>query len=560
MAVNQVSNIVNTTSSVRFNEFKQPKNGYFIQPDTFTTTNNNEDKIDKKKLWIKLGIGALLVGLTSFGMFKAMPKSVIKKFDKFKQYLEKKVENEATNSKTAIFYRTMLQAAQGFGEKCQGINNVISFKDVWFQRQVTNRVPFVKRACNAITRGFDGISKATVKMYYSFSAKNFKNLDDVLSNMERELIVRDKSKLVTINGQTKSVGEWVKILAAKRQAVNGKLDRNFSATSVRERRKAMDGIMTNLEDGVWAASFGDKSNFRKKDTYFTFIADKFLAVDKAKLVQGVHKLRAEISYNLTDRIKACKDMLNLNKRTFNPKDTVSEKIYRDLNKQLSSLAGLDTASPQYAKIQEEIANNISALKANMRLGKDKYKYDDRILGAVDEHSRIMQEILGSSQKGTLDEMLEIYEKILPNSEFRVLQKQVNGAVKSLDTSINNECVEYFDKLRDLKLGSAPTDILTILTGFGTLGIGLASTDDKDTQASVLLKYGIPAIGGMLTSMAVTSMLVSGIKSHVVGFASSLVLNRLGVIADNARKKHNQEKTQNQNTATYDQALKNKPVA
>ena len=142
-------------------------------------------------------------------------------------------------------------------------------------------------------------------------------------------------------------------------------------------------------------------------------------------------------------------------------------------------------------------------------------------------------------------MLDIYKKLLPEKEFQKLQKEVRESVKSLDTSIRIESVEYFDKLRDLTLGSAPTDILTFLVGFGSLGIGLASTDDRDTQASVALKYGIPAIGGMLTSMVVTSMLVSGLKSHFVGLISGLILNKAGTITDKYRKEYNARHQQEQ---------------
>ncbi len=547
MVVNQVSNNFNTTSYAKFSEFKQPANGYYIQPAI-----TEDDKIDKKKLWLKIGIGLGIAGLSSFGLFKAMPKSVIKKFDNFKQFLEKKIEKESTNSKTAVFYRTVLKASQAFGEKCQGINNIISFKDVWFKRKITDKVPILKKACNAITRGFDSISKYTVKVYGNMSSKKFRELDDILSNMERELLIKDKGALVTVNGETKTAAEWIKILGQKRQTVSTKMQENFSTSKVAQRRQQMSEIMTDLEDHVWAASFGDKSNFAKKETYFTFVADKYLAVDKAKLVQNVHNLRAEISYNVSDMVSACKDLLGSSKRVFNPQDTVSEKLYRSLNKQLSELSGYDRKSPQYAKLQEEILENLNALKTNMTLSKDKYKYDDNIIEAVGEHSRIMKEILASKEKGALDEMLEIYEKLLPEAEFRQLKKQVGASVKTLDTSINKECSEYFDKLRDLRLGSAPTDILNILVGFGSLGLGLASTDDKDTQAAIALKYGIPAIGGMLTSMVVTSMLVSGIKSHLVGFASSIILNRVGVMAVNWRKKHNEEQAQ--------ASANNKPVA
>lgn len=538
MVVNQVSNNLNKTSSAKFKEFKQPQYGYFIQPDNFTA--NGDDKIDKKKLWTRIGIGVALVGLTSFGAFKVMPKSFIKKFDKFKQYLEQKIEQESTNSKTAIFYRTVLKASLAAGEKCQGINNIISFKDIWFKRKITDRVPLLDKACRSITRWFTGIGRFRVRSSYKSTGISFKNLNELLTNFEREILVKDKNAFITVNGETKTAGEWVKILTAKRESVNSRFSENFTLSSVRNRYKELDKIMEPLEDKVWAASFGDKSNFAKKDTYFTFVADKFLAVDKAHYGQRIHNLRSAISYNLSDRVKAVRNVLLMNKKVLNPKDTVSEKIFRELNKQLSELYGLDKNSPKCEKLKKEIVANLHAFEESIISGRATYKYDDKILGAVSEHTKIMKEILASEKSGELDEMLEIYRHLLSEKDFNTLQKQVGAAVKSLDSSINIESVEYFDKLRDLKLGSAPTDILTILIGFGSLGLGLANSNDKDTQTSVLLKYGIPAIGGMLTSMVVTSLLVSGLKSHLVGLVSGLILNKAGVITDNYRKKYNEE--------------------
>lgn len=539
MVVNQVSSNLNTASPAKFNEFKQPQYGYFIQPDQFAAE-NGEDKIDKKKLWMKIGLGVLLVGATSFGAFKAMPKSVVKKFDNFKEFLEKKIEKEATNSKTAIFYRTVLKTALKIGEKCQGINNVISFKDIWFKRQITDRVPVLTKACDSITNWFTSIGRFTVNHSYKSTAKKFGHLGETLNNVERELLVREPSKRVTINGETKSVEDWVRILGVKRQTVRSNLDENFSVGKVCERYREIDKIMSTLEEKVWGASFGDKSNFVKKDTYFTFAADKFLAVDKAGFGERIHNMRSSVSYSLEDQIKACRTLLGNNKKMLNPKDVVSEKLYREINKHFTALYSVDKNSPQFLQLQKELISKFEALNASVVKGAETYKYDDKIVSAVGHHTRIMKEIISSQKRGTLDEMLEIYEKLLPEKEFIRLKRHVKETVKALDNSINKESVEYFDKRRDLKLGSAPTDILTILVGFGSLGIGLASTSDRDTQASVALKYGIPAIGGMLTSMVVTSMLVSGLKSHLVGFVSSLILNRAGVVVDDYRKKYNKE--------------------
>ena len=431
MVVNQVSSNFNTTAHKQFSEFKQPTNGYFIQPDLNNTS--DDDKIDKKKLWIKLGIGVALIGLTSFGAIKAMPKSVVQKFDKFKQFLEKKIESEATNSKTAIFYRTLLRGSLKAGEKFQGINNIISFKDILFKRKITDKIPFVDKACRSITGWFDDISRYTVKRYYKSTGKKFTHLDEFLSNVDRELLVKDKGTYVTINGETKTVAQWVRTLGLKRQAVNDKISQNFTMPSVRERREDMAKIMSTLEDRVWAASFGDKNNFWKKDTYFTFVADKFLAVDKANLGQSIHKLRSEISYNIFDKTKAASELLHINKRMLNPKDTVSEKLFRELSKQLSELSGCDRNSPRYEVLQKEILKNLDALKNNVSMAKDIYKYDDKIIGAVGEHNRIIKEILESSQRGKLDKNFKKKSAKALNPLIQALELKVLSILTNSET-------------------------------------------------------------------------------------------------------------------------------
>lgn len=542
MVVNQVANGVNNTAPSRFSEFKQPQKGYYIQP--ARSSDAEDDKIDKKKLWVKIGLGVALLAVTSVGVFKAMPKSVGKKFDKFKQHLEKKIEKEATNSKTAIFYRTVLKASNSIAEKCQGVNNVISFKDILFKRKVSDKVPILKRACAKIDKWFDDIGKFTVRSSYKSSQKSFAKLDDVLFNFEHQLSVKRPNEVVTINGVTKTVAEWAKQLSGMRARVVSQYEESFAIGKVNERFEKMNKIMDPLEDYIWSASFGDKKNFAKKDTYFTFVADRFLAVDKAKYVRGINNLRSEISYNLSDRVKAMRNLLTMNKKLINPKDTVSESLYRTLSSQLTELSNLERTSPQYSALQKEILANMDAFKRSLLYGKDKFKYDDTTFKALDAQNKVMKEILFSEKKGTLDEMLEIYKKLLDEDDFAKLSGVAKDSVHSLDKGINNEAVEYFDKLRDLRLGSAPTDILTILFGFGSLGVGLARADDKDTQASIALKYGIPAIGGMLTSLVMTSMLISGGKSIFWGMGvSTLVMNKLGTYADKKRKQYNEEKRQ-----------------
>ena len=88
----------------------------------------------------------------------------------------------------------------------------------------------------------------------------------------------------------------------------------------------------------------------------------------------------------------------------------------------------------------------------------------------------------------------------------------------------------------MKLGSAPTDVLSILATVGTVGWFLGKSKDKDERISAGLKYGIPAIGAIATSLYCTARLISGGKAMAFGLLSGWIMNKMGVIVDDTRKK------------------------
>ena len=97
--------------------------------------------------------------------------------------------------------------------------------------------------------------------------------------------------------------------------------------------------------------------------------------------------------------------------------------------------------------------------------------------------------------------------------------------------------------RDLKMGSAPTDILSILAAIGAIGVGLSKSENKDQQYSVLLKAGIPAVGAIATSLYFSASLVSGGRAMLYGGISGLLISKAGTMLDEYRKKHFPVKTQ-----------------
>lgn len=139
------------------------------------------------------------------------------------------------------------------------------------------------------------------------------------------------------------------------------------------------------------------------------------------------------------------------------------------------------------------------------------------------------------------EIITKYKSVLSDKDYKKLETSAKNALKSLDKSTNMESEKLFEKLRDIKLGSAPTEFLGILTSLGVIALGLTKADNGDERISVALKYGIPTVGAIATSLLCMVGLVAGGPSIILGLASGLAMNKIGAIVDKAIKDYKQNK-------------------
>lgn len=138
---------------------------------------------------------------------------------------------------------------------------------------------------------------------------------------------------------------------------------------------------------------------------------------------------------------------------------------------------------------------------------------------------------GKNQKGAYNEVIEIMAPHLSGTENFALEKSLHKASKSLKKANHSECVKYFDKKRDLVLGSAPTDIVTAMAGLGMSGVALTTADSKDERVSKLLTSVLPIVGGLGASMVFTARLISGPIGMISGAGVGVLLNMVGSFAD-----------------------------
>lgn len=525
--INQVLS-TNTSQRSAFSNFSQPKNGYYIN----APFNQEDKKESNHKLGKTIAISALVVGFGTLAILSGgFNKGTAKFLNKWKLKLEQKM---AQSSKFKNFYRFAVGKIDSFLSKSESINNFTTLKDVFFQRLMWGKDGnrgFTRKIHEGITKYFDKISRKTVNSSYSHTYDKFSGLSEYFASVNERILKNHKNDpkyLNIINSINKRVA-----------TVNNNLEKGFGINIRNERLKEIKSSSDGLFEFFWDASLKDVKNFKSKNMWQTFIAEDYLLPAKLQLGNKVSMLRQAITHDILDNYKASIKAFDNIQKFVNPSDISTNEILNSLRNNLSKykkLSGKDEVA-QRLELNKEIIGNLKDLSSNFSKMSEKYNYSRDAVKSISSYVAEVEEIISKSSKGELQEILTLYKSVLPRNEYLKLKSKVHSAIKALDKSIDIETVQYFDKARDLKLGSAPTDVLSILGTVGTVGYYLKKAETTDDKYSVSLKYGIPAIGAIATSLYCTARLISGGKAMLFGLLSGWLMNKVGVVVDDARKKY-----------------------
>ena len=297
---------------------------------------------------------------------------------------------------------------------------------------------------------------------------------------------------------------------------------------------------------------------------------KDVAVKKGMEKLHMSKLESRIS-NLFQKISV-KTSRNAYKNTYSKFDDMFGEFTK-LNEQIKP-EDAETIKKLIKETDEAFKKGFNSIERNSRLKEINEKLKDlaqrvwnQIYGAPltfakskDTYQTFISEALAKETKDSinkqinshkskiiekLDKIFKIYEKNsmsgnLPEKDYKKIKKMIENSQKSLDYSTDLEGDKLFDKIRDLKIGSAPAETLGVVASLGVIGWGLTKAKNKDERISVTLKYGVPAVGATAVSLYSTVRLVAGGKAILLGLISGIAINKFGAVLDNARKKYNEK--------------------
>lgn len=569
MGVHMISG-VKGTSVDKNNIFIQNKGNenYYLTLETAKDIYEKQEH-NKEKNGVKVGIiiasSAIIAALGIFALTKGLPKNTYRKLQNLSNRLEDKVSRRKLNGEEGFitsFYNYSLKKAVLFAEKAKSINNISSFKDL-FLTKIMFKSKYTKYIWTKITSLFENLAIRSVNLGYDVSDKNFSNLLDSYSAVNKKILKSYPDRLVTINNVTKTTKEWMSEVSSRQSKIKDIYVKGFGTEARNARYQRMKQAVEGLDQKVWevmkqpvdglkskvlknSASVADNQNSSK--LYTSFIAEDYLAADKLEISQKTNVLRHLITHDVLDGYKASKQVLDNISAFISPQDKISNDLLKRLRSHLITYKKLSGPSEQIlrSKVNADIIEDLKMLSSRLTDSSKIFDYKRDTVKQAGEYISELQEILSKNSKGELQEILTIYKSFLPKNEYVKIRKNTNTAISKLDKAINTENDLFFDKLRDLSLGSGPTDALSLLGAIGGVGLGLTEAENKDERISALLKYGIPVVGSVATSIVMTVSLVAGFKSLVIGSLSGLIIGDAGMRLDKLRKQYNKKKNDNNN--------------
>ena len=541
--INRVTDSVRTYVHSDYNPFNKDGGAYYITKQTLDDIYEDNKKKEvrrHKALGLVIGNLALFTALGTFALFKGIPTGIYRRFSKLGQHLEERMYYYAEPTKWQKFYSKMLKWTRKKAEQSRSVNNFTSFKDLLFKK-LMYKTKFTAKIHDGITTFFERLSRSTVNSRYRAFESSYASLGRKLDKIE----LKEPQKVITINGVTGTAEDWLRVADDYRATIGQKLEAGFGESARLSRYKTMKELNVGLEEKVLEKSREGLSaeakltdNFaalKNSDVAQSFIAEDILAPDKLNMNRSVNALRREITQNIDDNYKLVRALIDDIKKCIEPNDNLSKETIKLMEGHLLAYKKLSgPMEVQYRKSAVEgTFSCIDAFRKTME--RNILSYDKETQKSVIVALNEIEKILLYDKKGEFQDLLTIYKNILPEKEYVKIRSEVNSVTGKLDKAISTETDEFFDKIRDLKLGAAPTDVLTILTSLGSVGLGLSMAKDRDDRISASLKYGIPVVGGIATTLIMTASLVSGFKGMAAGILSSFLLSEMGDAADKFRK-------------------------
>lgn len=507
-------------------------NAKSIAPNTTTAQDEVElqKKQKRKNILIGSGLGVVLAGYAAV-FYRKNIMDTVSDFIK-KMYMKRDTISRHGKTGLSTIEAISYQAAKFLDKTLMSTQMFVNFSAM--KDSISNKLARtfkMGKLCDELSAFWEKLASKAVKTNYAQCEKSLNRThQDVLNITETLRKQKNLNKIIKINGENYTVGQILNQIEQNMRDVRNLYDENFSIKAFEQRNNLLKDSLKGVNERFYReyTSF----DYYKKLGFTRFTVEEWLAPIKNSYQSHITKNKSVISNSIDDKFVSTYQILKSLDKIIAPKDTKTRNILKGIFQQLGEFR--KTTITDEFKTADVLNTEINRrLKLLCEQSKRNNYYNDETLKNIEQLTSDISLVLGGKQKGKLQETLNYLKAILPKEEYKNIKSQINSTSEKLTKVTSAEGDLYFDKLRDITLGSAFSDIVFgMLTPLGTMGLLLAMDDSKEERLSTTLKLGIPLVGGIATSTAFLFLLASGGKALILSSLIGLGLNRIGTYADN----------------------------
>lgn len=508
------------------------KNIKIITPEEARKTNNT------KIIGLSIAGATVATAAAVFAIVRGGgSRKILQISNKLKLYFEKQLEKAKINGKKHDImdkaYISGIKLVDGMAKKSEAVNNFSTFKDLLFEK-IMRLTKFTGNIHRKIGKTFERIGRRSVISQYANAEDSLIKAQTTSHRTLRQYLNANSDQIININGIQLPRKEWAKRIKAQDGEIQNLFEEHFTANALMKRYYTIKQISTKLKNDL-----SKLMSFWSRDVYNKFIADSKIVEGREALQKEVWGKRRLLSYTQPEMIKSAENSLDNITKLTQASDKTSIGYIKSLKHDMKEFVQKPNSREE---LKNKILQTIRELSSSVKENKDEF-ITKEIGEKMTAELANMTKTLTDYKQGKIQDILEIYKNLLPEKEYKVVEKYYTQGVKSLDKSIKIETEDFVNKLRDLAMGSAPTDMLSMISSIGALGYYLAKADDNDQRTSIALKYGIPALAAVGVPLYCNAKLFSGTKGLVIASVATFIVNRIGTYADNKVKKHKAAKLQ-----------------
>ncbi|MBQ9688944.1 hypothetical protein IJV79_04855, partial [bacterium] len=229
---------------------------------SYTPISQEKEEKRQTKFGVAIAASTIGVGLGVLALGKGFSKSGRVKIDELYNALKlksKKLSKTKPSTNSDKFTKVAVEKGKSVLESSRAVMNTISLKDILFKK-ITNPIPGVGKACQAITDFFENVAVQTTLASYKKTGKKFDKMFSAFNKANQSLDAKD-----------------VKKVSSSVETIKKTFNKTFSTGESLKRIQDSADTFKTLDNDFWNKSFKDVKNMAKdKDLYSSFISEQMV--------------------------------------------------------------------------------------------------------------------------------------------------------------------------------------------------------------------------------------------------------------------------------------------